>query len=164
MPLSAFTHSCLFQDCPSSSLNSRTGPSSSEPQVPMPHKDVTFSTISTHLPFKNGNDPSPPLPSSPLLIPAPFPHTAAHYRAQRTHQFLPICYGVALGVSCDMLDKLKSFWETEIWQIEGMRTKSGDIFFYHWSTGHLFSVWRMSATWKHEMVTIQYFRALHCLM
>lgn len=57
------------QDCPSSSLTSRTVPSSSEPQMSLPHKDL-YSLHHLHPPaFQNGNVPlSPPL-SSPLFSP-----------------------------------------------------------------------------------------------
>lgn len=64
-----------------------------------------------------------------------------------------------------MLDKFKSFWGAEIWQIEEeIRAKPGDIFLYHWPTGNLFSVRRMSAIWKSGVLAIQYFRALHGLV
>lgn len=179
--VSASTHGHFSQDCPSSSLTSRTVPFSSEPQMSLPHKDL-YSLYGPHPPaFQNGDDPSfsssfpsspplllPPLFSPltpfPLLPPHPLSHTAAHWRTRSTQQFLPMCYVMAVGASCDMINKLKSFWRTENWQLEGMRANPRDIFLYHWPTGNLFSVCRMSAIWQSEMLTVRYFRTLPCLL
>lgn len=74
--VSASTHGHLSQDCPSSSLTSRNVPSSSEPQISVPHKDF-YSLYHLHPPaFKMEII---PLSSPPLFsLPTPFPHTAAH--------------------------------------------------------------------------------------
>lgn len=92
--------------------------------------------------FKNGNDPfspllpcssfpSLPLPSSLPTIPFPIELPVGDPRVLGN----PYPDVMALSVSCSMLDKLKSFCRTEIWQIEGMKSKSRGIFPYHWSTG-----------------------------
>lgn len=130
----------------------------------LPHKDL-YTLHHLHPPaFQNGNVPlSPPSPSL-FSLPTPFPHTAAHWRTRDMQQFLPMCYVMALGASCDMINNLKSFWRTESWQLEGMRANPGDIFLYHRPTGNLFSVRRMSAIWLSERLIVQYFRTLPCLL
>lgn len=175
--VSASTHGHLSQDCPSSSLTSRTVPFSSEPQMSLPHKDL-YSLSDLHPPaFQNGNDPSfpssPPLlcllsflPSLPFpfFLPTPFPTQLPIGEHGADSSSYPCVMLMTVGASCDMINKLKSFWRTENWQLEGMRANPGDIFLYHWPTGNLFSVHRMSAIWQSEMLTVRYFRTLPCLL
>lgn len=175
--VSASTHGHLSQDCPSSSLTSRTVPFSSETQMSLPHKDL-YSLYDLHPPaFQNGNDPSfpssPPLlcllsflPSLPFpfFLPTPFPTQLPIGEHGAGSNSYPCVMLMTVGASCDMINKLKSFWRTENWQLEGMRANPGDIFLYHWPTGNLFSIRRMSAIWQSEMLTVRYFRTLPCLL